>query len=57
MGKTLKPPSNPAPITSPKIKRLAGEGLRAPSTLTPKEVQELAASVQAHIQPRKPKSN
>ena len=51
----LTPPTNPSPITSPKIKRLAGKGLRAPSTLTPKQVQELAASVGAHIEPRKKK--
>jgi hypothetical protein len=39
----------PAPLTSPKIKRLAGKGLKAPSTLTSKETQELAGSVLEHI--------
>jgi hypothetical protein len=53
MGKRLTPPSNPEPITSPAIRRIAGKGLSAPSTLTPKEVQKLAASVEAHIEPRK----
>ncbi len=49
-----KPPSRPpAPITAPKIKHIAVEGLRAPSTLTSKQTQELAASVMAHIEPRK----
>ena len=38
-----------APITSAKIKSLAGKGLAAPSTLTTKETQELAASVMEHI--------
>ena len=42
----------PAPLTSPKIKRIAGQGLKAPSTLTTKQVRELAASVEAHIEPR-----
>jgi hypothetical protein len=53
MGKKLVPPANPEPITSPKIKRLAGIGLATPSKLSPKQVQELAASVEAHIEPRK----
>lgn len=47
-----KPPRPPAPITSPKIKHLAGEGLQRPSTLTTKQVRELAGSVMAHIEPR-----
>jgi hypothetical protein len=47
-----KPPVTPAPITSGKIKSIAGQGLEAPSTLTTKQVQELAASVLAHIEPR-----
>jgi len=52
-----KPPSRPpAPITSPKIKHLAGEGLQRPSSLTAKEVRELAGSVMAHIEPRGPKN-
>jgi hypothetical protein len=50
MAKT--PTRPPAPLTSPKIKHIAGKGLKAPSTLTTKEVQELAASVEAHIEPR-----
>jgi hypothetical protein len=39
----------PAAITSPAIKHIAGKGLVAPSTLTTKEIQKLAASVEAHI--------
>ena len=42
----------PAPLTSPKIKHIASEGLRAPSTISNKQTQELAASVMAHIEPR-----
>ena len=53
MGKKLTPPPSPEPITSPKIRRLAGIGLATPSKLTTKQVQELAASVEAHIEPRK----
>lgn len=41
------------PLTSPKIKSLAGKGLRAPSTLTTKETQELAGSVLEHIKRKK----
>ena len=44
-----KAPLKAAPITSTKIKSLAGKGLAAPSTLTTKETQELAASVMEHI--------
>jgi hypothetical protein len=51
MSKRVCPPSEP--ITSPAIKRIAGQGLRAPSTLSTKQVQKLAASVQAHIEPRR----
>jgi hypothetical protein len=47
-----KPTRPPAPITSPKIKHLAGEGLQRPSTLTTRQVRELAGSVMAHIEPR-----
>ena len=36
-------------LTSPKIKRIAGKGLSAPSTLTTEEIRELAGSVEAHI--------
>jgi hypothetical protein len=46
------PPAEP--ITSRKIKRIAGIGLKTPSKLTTKQVQGLAASVEAHIEPRKP---
>jgi hypothetical protein len=50
---TKKPtPRPPAPITSQKIKHLAGEGLQRPSTLTAAQVRELAGSVLAHIEPR-----
>ena len=42
----------PAPITSPRIKSIAGQGLKAPSTLTTAQVRALAASVEAHIEPR-----
>lgn len=45
--------SKAAAITSPAIKRIAGKGLAAPSTLTTKEVQRLAASVEAHIRRKK----
>jgi hypothetical protein len=48
-----KPVSTPSPITSPKIKHIAGVGMKTPSKLTTKQVQELAASVEAHIEPRK----
>lgn len=52
-----KPPVIPSPLTSPKIKHIAGKGLEKPSTLTTKQVRELAGSVMAHIEPRgnKPK--
>lgn len=53
-GKSKPPSRPPAPLTSPKIKHLAGEGLERPSMLTTKQVRELAASVMAHIEPRKP---
>jgi len=43
----------PEPITSRKIKRLAGIGLKTPSKLSNEQVQELAASVEAHIEPRR----
>ena len=49
------PPKFPSPITSPKIKHIAGVGLKTPSKLSNKQVQELAASVEAHIEPRKHK--
>jgi hypothetical protein len=47
-----KKPMPPSPITSPNIKKIASKGLEAPSTLTTKQVQELAGSVMAHIEPR-----
>lgn len=47
-----KAPPAPKPITSPRIKSLAGKGLEAPSTLTTKQTQELAASVMRHIELR-----
>lgn len=51
-----KPIQNPAPVTSPKIKHIAGVGMKTPTKLSTKQVQELAASVEAHIEPRrKPK--
>ena len=45
-------PMPPSPITSPKIKHLAGVGA-AGGPLTQHQVRELAASVLAHIEPRK----
>jgi hypothetical protein len=42
----------PAPLTSPKIKSLAGHAA-AGGALTPHEQRELGASVLAHIEPRK----
>lgn len=48
-----KKPMPPSPLTSQTIKHLAGKGMNAPSTLSTKEVQKLAASVEAHIEPRK----
>ncbi len=56
MGKKLTPPKNPAPLTSQRIRSIAGIGLATPSKLSPKQVQELAASVEAHIEPRAKKS-
>lgn len=51
MSKSKKPVI-PAPLTSAKIRHLAGEGLERPSALTAKEVRSLSASVMAHIEPR-----
>ena len=42
----------PAPMTSAKIKHLAGEGLERPSSLSAAQVRALAGSVMAHIEPR-----
>jgi hypothetical protein len=50
---TPKKPIIPAPVTSPKIQRIAGIGLKTPSKLTNKQIQSLAASVEAHKEPRK----
>lgn len=52
MPKKLKVPADPHPITSGKIKRLAGIALATPSKLTNKQTQELGASVMVHIEPR-----
>lgn len=41
------------PLTAPAIKHIAGKGLENPSSLTTAETQKLAASVLAHIEPRK----
>jgi hypothetical protein len=49
-----KKPMPPSPITSQNIKNIAGKGLAAPSTLTTKQVRELAGAVMAHIEPRGP---
>jgi hypothetical protein len=54
---TKKPPSKPPtkvvhPITSSKIKHLAGIATAAPSKLSNKQTQELGASVLRHIEPR-----
>ncbi|MGY3532260.1 hypothetical protein ACVISU_005028 [Bradyrhizobium sp. USDA 4452] len=52
-----KPPStSPSktvhPITSSKIKHLAGVATATPSKLSNKQTQELGASVLRHIEPR-----
>jgi hypothetical protein len=46
MAKKKTPTKPPTPITSAKIKLLAGKGLIAPTTLTIEEVRKLAASTQ-----------
>jgi hypothetical protein len=46
------PTKTPAPLTSPKLKKLAAKALSAPSTLTTEETRELGGSVMAHIEPR-----
>ena len=46
-----KTPSKP-PSTSPTVKHLGGVGMKTPKKLAPKQVQKLAASVEAHIEPR-----
>jgi hypothetical protein len=45
-------PMPPSPLTSPRIRHLAGVGA-AGGQLTQHEVRELAASVLAHIEPRR----
>lgn len=54
-GKKKTPARSPAPITSAKIKLLAGKGLVAPSTLTIEEVRKLAASAQRQVARKSPK--
>ena len=51
MAKGTRPPKEPHPITSPKIKRLAGIATKTPSKLSTKETRELGASVMRHIEP------
>jgi hypothetical protein len=51
-GGSGRSPMPPSPITSPKIKHIAGEALQRPSTVPTEQVRELAASVMAHIEPR-----
>lgn len=50
-----KAQSKPAtePVTAPAIKHIAGKAMHDPKSVTPKEVQRLGASVEAHIEPRK----
>jgi hypothetical protein len=43
----------PSPKTGPKPRHIAGVGLKKPEALSRKQVQALAASVEAHIEPRK----
>ena len=50
MAKTRMPPS---PKTARKVKREAGIGLADPSRLSNRQVQSLAGSVEAHIEPRR----
>ncbi|MFL9987233.1 hypothetical protein [Paraburkholderia sediminicola] len=38
--------------TSRSVKHAAGEALAKPSSVTKKQVQKIAGSVEAHIQPR-----
>ena len=40
------------PNTGRGIKHLAGRGLKNPQKLTNRQVQQLAGSVEAHIEPR-----
>lgn len=43
----------PVPLTSQRIKEISTQGLREPKSLTSDQVQELCASVMAHIAPPK----
>lgn len=47
-----KPKPETHPITSPRIKHLAGKAMEG-EPMTRKETQELGASVLRHIEPRK----
>ena len=42
----------PEPLTADIIKHIAGKALKDPSTVSRSQVQKLAASVLAHIEPR-----
>jgi hypothetical protein len=54
MAKTpRKPPMPPSPKTSRKVKHEMGVGLADPTQLSKKQVQSLAGSVGAHIEPRR----
>ena len=52
MARKSEPPKTVHPITSARIKRLAGVATATPSKLTSKQTQELGASVLRHIEPR-----
>jgi hypothetical protein len=52
MAKTPRKPP-PPPKTSRKVKHEAGVGLAAPARLSNRQVQSLAGSVEAHIEPRR----
>ena len=51
MAKTPRK-SPPSPKTSRKVKHEAGVGLADPARLSNRQVQSLAGSVEAHIEPR-----
>ena len=50
MPKTTKAQKEPKPTTSPKIKKLAANALKGPSTLINNETRGLAGSVMRHIE-------
>lgn len=52
MAKTPRK-SPPSPKTSRKVKHEAGVGLADPARLSNRQVQSLAGSVEAHIEPRR----